>query len=154
MTIASAFNEITANLGGTPSTSGTIAGAIDALNDTLAGSDQDAAQTIEGAIRLLGENVGGGDGDASTATITYTLTGGKSDLYVDAAVAAEDESGKCSYPFFQSNETSGSFTVLLFGGKASALFGESLVTVVSGDAEADGDTLTVTGDCTVAVDPD
>lgn len=71
MTIASAFNEITENLGGTPSTSGTIAGAIDALNDTLAGSDQSAAMTIEGAIRLLGENIGGGGVTAGTLVPIY-----------------------------------------------------------------------------------
>lgn len=97
---------------------------------------------------------GGGGGDASTATVTYTLTGGKSELYVEAAIAAEKESGKGSYPNFQTEETSGSFTVLLYSGNAFALFGESIVTVVSGDAEADGDMLTVTGDCTVTVNPD
>jgi ABC-type transport system substrate-binding protein len=72
MTIAQAFNEITTAQGGTPSKGGTIAGAIDALNDTLAGSDQQPAQTIEGAIRLLGEhiNTGGGGGGGEEYTIT------------------------------------------------------------------------------------
>ena len=60
MTIADAFNEITIAQGGTPNYSGTIAAAIDALNDTLAGSDQPAALTIEGAVRLLGQHIGGG----------------------------------------------------------------------------------------------
>lgn len=62
MTIASAFNEIAAAHGGTASNNGTISGAIDALNDALAGSDQPAAQTIEGAVRLLGDHIGGGGG--------------------------------------------------------------------------------------------
>ena len=62
MTIVDAFNEITVSQGGTPNYSGTIAGAIDALNDALAGSDQPSAQTIEGAVRLLGEHIGGGGG--------------------------------------------------------------------------------------------
>lgn len=62
MTITSAFNDITVAKGGTPSESGTIAGAIDALNDTLAGSGQPASDTIEGAIKRLGENIGGGGG--------------------------------------------------------------------------------------------
>lgn len=62
MTIAQAFNDIAIAQGGTPSTSGTIAGAIDALNDALAGSDQASAQTIEDAVRLLGQNIGGGGG--------------------------------------------------------------------------------------------
>ena len=60
MTIASAFNDIAVAQGGTASQSGTIAGAIDALNDALAGSDQESCQTIEGAVRLLGEHIGGG----------------------------------------------------------------------------------------------
>lgn len=59
MTIASAFNDIAVAQGGTAK-SGTISGAIDALNDALAGSDQQAASTIEGAVRLLGEHIGGG----------------------------------------------------------------------------------------------
>ena len=60
MTIASAFNDIAVEQGGTASTSGTIAGAIDALNDALAGSDQECAQTIEHAVILLGEHISGG----------------------------------------------------------------------------------------------
>lgn len=60
MSIASAFNEITVAQGGTASKSGSIAGAIDKLNDVLAGSDQPGAETIEQAIRLLGQHIGGG----------------------------------------------------------------------------------------------
>lgn len=70
MTIAQAFNEITIAQGGTPSKGGTITGAIDALNDTLAGSDQKPAQTIEGAIRLLGAHIGGGVAPSGTISIT------------------------------------------------------------------------------------
>lgn len=82
MTIAQAFNEIAVAQGGTPSTSGTIAGAIDALNDALAGSDQASAQTIEDAVRLLGQNIGGGSSvtvESLTATEnkTYTAPEGK-----------------------------------------------------------------------------
>lgn len=82
MTIASAFNEITVAQGGTASTSGSIAGAIDKLNDVLAGSDQEAASTIEQAVRLLGQHIGGGSSvtvEALTATEnkTYTAPSGK-----------------------------------------------------------------------------
>ena len=82
MTIAQAFNEIAVAQGGTPSASGTITGAIDALNDALAGSDQEAASTIEGAVRLLGSHIGGGSSvtvEALTATEnkTYTAPDGK-----------------------------------------------------------------------------
>lgn len=71
MTIAQAFNEIAIAQGGTPNNGGTIAGAIDALNDVLAGSDQPAANTIEGAVRLLGEHIGGGGGDTQYPVIQY-----------------------------------------------------------------------------------
>lgn len=63
MTIASAFNEIAVAQGGTASKSGTIAGAIDALTDALAGSDVQSPDTIEGAVRLLGQHIGGDGGD-------------------------------------------------------------------------------------------
>ena len=69
MTIAQAFNEIAVAQGGTASTSGTIAGAIDALNDALAGSDQEAAATIEDAVRLLGQHISSGGGSQ-----TYTIS--------------------------------------------------------------------------------
>ena len=62
MTIASAFNDIAVAQGGTASKSGSIASAIDALNDALAGSDQPAAQTIEDAVTLLGKHIGSGGG--------------------------------------------------------------------------------------------
>ena len=72
MTIAQAFDEITVQHGGTASKSGSIASAIDALNDALAGSDQEAAQDIEGAVRLLGQHIGGG---SASGTIEITENG-------------------------------------------------------------------------------
>ena len=59
MSIVSAFNNIAVEQGGTADTSGTIIGAIDALNDALAGSDQERASSIEEAVTLLGGNIGG-----------------------------------------------------------------------------------------------
>ena len=134
---------------------GSVNRALDILADVLAEQDVQVPQTDAGAILALADYVSGGGGDASTATVTYTLTGGKSDLYVEAATGGEVEGfGKFSAPSFQTEETSGSFTVLLYGGKAYATFGESIVTVVSGDAEADGNTLSITGDCTLTVESD
>ena len=104
MTIASAFNEIAVAQGGTASKSGTIAGAIDALNDALAGSDQPCAQTIEQAVTLLGQHIGGGGGggthsivckviDMGTGTIIKTLPGGivETELVEGAWVAKDDD---------------------------------------------------------------
>lgn len=69
MTIASAFNDIVTAQGGTPSKDGTITGALDALNDTLSGSDQQRAQTIEEAVRMLGNYIGGG-----SASVKFAVT--------------------------------------------------------------------------------
>ena len=101
MTIAQAFNEITAAQGGTPNYSGTIAAAIDALNDALAGSDQPAAQTIEGAVRLLGQHIGGGSSvtvESLTATEnkTYTAPEGKAYSPVTVNVAAQEYAISCT----------------------------------------------------------
>ena len=100
MTIASAFNDITEKLGGTPSNSGTIASAIDALNDVLAGSDQPAVQTIEGAVALLGEHIGGGSSvtvEALTATEnkTYTAPEGKAYSPVTVNVSGAEYAIHC-----------------------------------------------------------
>ena len=95
MTIAQAFNEITIAQGGTPNGGGTITGAIDALNDTLAGSDQAQGRTIEDAVRLLGQHIGGGSSINVeplnvTENDTYTAPEGKaySPVTVDVAGGA------------------------------------------------------------------
>ena len=100
MTIADAFNEIAAAQGGEPNYSGTIAAAIDAVNDALAGSDQPAAQTIEGAVRLLGQHIGGGSSvtvEALTATEnkTYTAPEGKAYSPVTVDVAPQEYNITC-----------------------------------------------------------
>ena len=69
MTIASAFNEIAVANGGQADTSGTIAGAVDALTDALAGSDVAQGATIEDGVRVLGEYISGGGGSAIGGTI-------------------------------------------------------------------------------------
>lgn len=85
MTIQSAFNEITDSLGGTPSLDGTIAGAIDALNDTLAGENQERGNSIEDAVRLLGEHIG-------RSSFTATLNGAQHGSYVVLSATEMDKS--------------------------------------------------------------
>ena len=97
---------------------------------------------------------GGGDENLSTATVTYTLIDGKTDLFVECACGRVVESDMFSASAFQTEETSGSFTVLLYGGKGYAFFGNSIVTIVSGDAEMSEGEVLITGDCTVTVAPD
>ena len=70
MTIASAFNEIAVANGGQADTSGTIAGAVDALTDALAGSDVAQGATIEDGVRALGEYISGG-GDSGLGNAVY-----------------------------------------------------------------------------------
>ena len=95
MTIASEFDKITVKLGGTPSNGETVAAAIDALNDALAGSDQPCAQTVEQAVALLGEHIsaggGGGGGGAQKHTVTVKKTTDNEDSY-----EYETVSGACS----------------------------------------------------------
>jgi hypothetical protein len=74
MTIADAFNDITVANGGTPDTSGTIAGAIDKLADTLAGEDLPERATIEESVAVLGQYIAGG-GEPRTYTLYTSGTG-------------------------------------------------------------------------------
>lgn len=83
MTIASAFNDIVTAQGGTPSKDGTITGALDALNDTLSGSDQQRAETIEEAVRMLGNYIGGSQYGPSV-TITCFVLGSEAEFTVGA----------------------------------------------------------------------
>lgn len=162
MTIASAFNEITENLGGTPSTSGTIASAIDALNDTLAGSDQDAAQTIEGAIRLLGENIGSGGGGEtsrfSTAQVTVTNTATGKTLGIDVDAALVEEEGEPSYlgsyTYNLDSTVPVTITVVLLDGEGwitlSDYDNDSATTTGGVDRDGESDIFIVTGDGTLS----
>ena len=81
MTIASASNEIAVANGGTADNSGTIAGAVDALTDALAGSDQPAPQTIEQGVRMLGEHIGGGGGGTYSVTQNDNVQHGEIKTY-------------------------------------------------------------------------
>lgn len=89
MTIAAAFNEIAVAQGGTASSSGTIAGAIDALTDALAGSDVQSPSTIEGAVRLLGQHIGGGGGGSLGGWVEVGAFGG-GEFYVSASLGGTD----------------------------------------------------------------
>lgn len=91
MTIASAFNEITVAQGGTASKSGSITGAIDKLNDVLAGSDQEAAGTIEGAIRLLGQHIGGGGGSSTVKCYIFDADNFQQALNADDLTVKDSE---------------------------------------------------------------
>lgn len=86
MTIASAFNDIAVAQGGTASKSGTITGALDALTDALAGSDQPAPQTIEQGVRMLGEHIGGGGGggEITAENAVYVQYSGQDDICLAA----------------------------------------------------------------------
>lgn len=103
MTIASAFNEIAVANGGTADNSGTIAGAVDALTDALAGSDVAQGATIEDGVRVLGEYIGGGGGvslgnavyDTFYSSATIPVVGGNvpEDSY-NVGVAATNADGE------------------------------------------------------------
>lgn len=73
MTIADAFNDIAVEQGGQADISGTIAGAVDALTDALAGSDVAQGATIEDGVRALGEYISGGGGADLGAPAPFTV---------------------------------------------------------------------------------
>lgn len=89
MTIAAAFNDIAVAQGGTASKSGTITGALDALTDALAGSDQPAPQTIEQGVRMLGEHIGGGGGTFSGTNYCYNKSGSPVTVWAYASPQAD-----------------------------------------------------------------
>lgn len=62
MTIRSEYYELAKKLGYTGSEPSTTAAAIDALADTLAGSDVDSGRTIAEAVRALAPYIGGSGG--------------------------------------------------------------------------------------------
>ena len=95
MAIADAINTIAAAQGGTPDKSGTIAGAIDALNDALAGSDQEKARTIEDAVVLLGEHIGGGGGGGSFGEAHMLVGGSEVEIVVATDSKLENIIGGC-----------------------------------------------------------
>lgn len=89
MTIAKAFNDIAVAQGGTASKSGTITGALDALTDALAGSDQPAPQTIEQGVRMLGEHIGGGGGTFSGTNYCHNKFGSPITVWAYASPQAD-----------------------------------------------------------------
>ena len=60
-------------------------GALDALTDALAGSDQPAPQTIEQGVRMLGEHIGGGSSFGSWIEVGCSV-----DSYVSAFATETD----------------------------------------------------------------
>lgn len=148
MTIASAFNEIAVAQGGTPSKSGTIAGAIDALNDALAGSDQQSAQTIEDAVRLLGQNIGGG---LQTATLTV-VNNTNSSVQLQVPNIIEYEGGKVLSVFATAKKSNTSaFTVPMVGVTACIVASEGVSVSASGDIDGEDGEYYMTGDATLTV---
>ena len=178
MTIASAFNEIAVAQGGAASKTGSIAGAIDALNDALAGSDQQGAETIEDAVRLLGDHIGGGSvsgtieitengegidvaqyayadvnvsgGSSDFTTCTVVLTSNEDFVPVVASFVASDMliAGTTGFP-------PGTYTVPLYKGlcgwtveDASDISNYS----ATGNATIDSEnsSIMITGDCTIS----
>ena len=180
MTIAQAFNDIAVAHGGTASASGTIAGAIDALNDALAGSDQQAASTIEGAVRLLGNHIGG---STPTGTIEITengegidvtqyayadvnVSGGSSDLAeaevtivnnssvkvsIDGAVIGHDEI--ITHTSCESGDTAVIGVVLFKGYGYISVYddNDTVALSVTGSLDEDEGSVDVTGDGTITV---
>ena len=150
MTIAQAFNDIAIAQGGTASKSGTIAGAIDALNDALAGSDQQSAQTIEDAVRLLGQNIGGGGG-LQTATLTVVNnTNSSVQLQVPNIIEYEGDKVLSVFATAKKSNTS-TFDVPMVGVTACIVASEGVSVSASGNIDGEDGEYYMTGDATLTV---
>ena len=73
-TIADELNAISVEHGYTGAAPKTIAGAIDALADTLAGTDVEGKRTIAGAVKALAPYIGGGGGTTLGELIGITVS--------------------------------------------------------------------------------
>lgn len=148
MSIASAFNEITVAHGGTASKSGSIAGAIDKLNDVLAGSDQPGAETIEQAIRLLGQHIGGG---LQTATLTVVNnTAASVNLQVPNIIEYEGDKVLNIQATTKKSSTK-TFDVPMVGVTACFVVTEGVSVSASGDIDGEDGEYYMTGDATLTV---
>lgn len=103
MTIASAFNEIAVANGGQADTSGTIAGAVDALTDALAGSDVAQGATIEDGVRVLGEYISGGGGGSISSTV-YRVFDKSASAPVVGGIEPDDESYNIGQTLYGAND--------------------------------------------------
>lgn len=151
MTIASAFNEIAVAQGGAASKSGSIAGAIDALNDALAGSDQQAAQTIEDAVRLLGANIGSGGGGGGLQTATLTVVNNANETVLLQVPNIIEYQGVKALNISASAKTSSTsiLTVPIIGVTACLLVSEGMSIAISGDIDGEDGEYYITGDATM-----
>ena len=148
MSIASAFNEITVAQGGTASKSGSITGAIDKLNDVLAGSDQPGAETIEQAIRLLGQHIGGG---LQTATLTVVNnTAASVNLQVPNIIEYEGDKILNNIATTKKSSTK-TFDVPMVGVTACIVVTEGVSVSASGDIDGEDGEYYMTGDATLTV---
>jgi hypothetical protein len=100
-TIADELNAISVEHGYTGAAPKTIAGAIDALADTLAGTDVEGKRTIAGAIHALAPYIGGG--------------GTRVELF-DETVTTEDEGGYASAILAFTGDTDADPLVVTFDG--------------------------------------
>lgn len=117
MTIASAFNELAVANGGTADSSGTIAGAIDALTDALAGSDIPEGRTIEDNVKILGEHLSGGGGETVEFAVGVTADNGTSWLTSNYGTVTANGEALAA----KDTIASGATTVMLFEASAGAL---------------------------------
>lgn len=148
MSIASAFNEITVAQGGTASKSGSITGAIDKLNDVLAGSDQPGAETIEQAIRLLGQHIGGG---LQTATLTVVNnTAASVNLQVPNIIEYEGDKVLNIIATTKKSSTK-TFDVPMVGVTACMVVTEGVSVSASGDIDGEDGEYYMAGDATLTV---
>lgn len=126
---------------------GSVNRALDVLADVLAEQDVQVPQTDAGAILALADYVsggGGGSSDFTTAKLTFQKPAGAPLVCAYAGVDGV-------YPFIQAEN--GEVDVILYKGKAVAMYAAQGDTTVSGDVTSDGGGMfTITGDGSIVID--
>lgn len=92
-TIADELNAISVEHGYTGAAPKTIAGAIDALADTLAGTDVEGKRTIAGAVKALAPYIGSGGGGTTLGAMVYIESQSSSAVNFSVSTMAYDISG-------------------------------------------------------------
>ena len=101
-TIADELNAISVEHGYTGAAPKTIAGAIDALADTLAGTDVEGKRTIAGAVKALAPYIGSGGGGGSLGSQVTITANVSNTTYPSMFVSLEqfDLSGETQQTIF------------------------------------------------------
>lgn len=129
-TIADELNAISVGLGYTGPAPKTIAGAIDALTDTLAGTDVEERRTIAGAVKALAPYIGSGGGGSlggmqHTPSLTFQRPAAGDPVDLDYAHVASLYVGNQQVLFPTGGASGSTITALAAGSRITLVYAMS-----------------------------